>query len=122
MDKKQRAGAGEGDAFYPDNSAGVLGGDENPDYAGTAELYHQFEDRQEYQLLYYGVWRMEEDCLQLIISTGVGNTPSDGSGLFPVWIDPSGDYLYIQQDRDNGMCPPFFEDGMSSAELIRSYG
>ena len=36
----------------------LLGGDENPDYAGTAELYCQFEDGQEYQLLYYGVWKL----------------------------------------------------------------
>lgn len=100
----------------------LLGGDENPDYAGTAELYCQFEDGQEYQLLYYGVWKMVDDCLQLIVSTGVGNTPSDGSGVFPVLIDPSGEYLYIQQDRDNGMCPPFFEDGVTSTVLTRSYG
>ena len=65
---------------------------------------------------------MVDDCLQLNVSTGVGNSPSDASGIFPVLLDPSGDYLLIWQDRDNGMCPPFFEDGMSSAELIRSYG
>ena len=83
---------------------------------------NQFEDGQEYQLVYSGFWRMVDDCLQLNVSTGVGNSPSDASGIFPVLLDPSGDYLLILQDRDNGMCPPFFEDGMSSAELIRSYG
>ena len=83
---------------------------------------NQFEDGQEYQLVYSGFWRMVDDCLQLNVSTGVGNSPSDASGIFPVLLDPSGDYLLIWQDRDNGMCPPFFEDGMSSAELIRSYG
>ena len=100
----------------------LLGGDENPDYAGTAELYCQLEDGQENQLHYYGHAKMMDDCLQLIVSTGVGNTPSDGSGIFPVLIDPSGEYLYIQQDRDNGMCPPFFEDGVTSTVLTRSYG
>lgn len=92
------------------------------DYAGVAELYRQYEEGQEYQLLYSGVWRMEDDCLRLIVDAGVGDLPSDASGLFPVLIDPSGDYLHIQQDRDNGMRPPFFDDDMSSMELIRSYG
>ena len=83
-------------------SVNLLGGGGEPGYAGIAELYYQFEDGQ--------------------VSTGVGNSPSDASGIFPVLLDPSADYLLIWQDRDNGMCPPFFEDGMSSAELIRSYG
>ena len=103
-------------------SVNLLGGGGEPGYAGIAELYYQFEDGQEYQLVYSGFWRMVDDCLQLNVSTGVGNSPSDASGIFPVLLDPSGDYLLIWQDRDNGMCPPFFEDGMSSAELIRSYG
>lgn len=103
-------------------SLNLLGGDGDLDYAGIAELYCQSEDGQEYQLLYSGVWRMVDDCLQLIVSTGAGNLPSDASGVFPVLIDPSGDYLHIQQDRDNGMRPPFFDNDMSSMELIRSYG
>lgn len=103
-------------------SLNLLGGGGDPNCAGIAELYCQFEDGQEYQLLYSGVWRMVDDCLQLIVSTGAGNLPSDASGVFPVLIDPSGDYLHIQQDRDNGMRPPFFDNDMSSMELIRSYG
>ena len=65
---------------------------------------------------------MVDDCLQLIVSTGAGNLPSDASGVFPVLIDPSGNYLHIQQDRDNGMRPLIIDDDMSSMELIRSYG
>ena len=103
-------------------SLNLLGGGGDPDYAGIAELYCQFEDGQEYQLLYSGVWRMVDDCLQLIVSTGAGNLPSDASGVFPVLIDPSGNYLHIQQDRDNGMRPLIIDDDMSSMELIRSYG
>ena len=103
-------------------SLNLLGGECDPDYAGIAELYCQFEDGQEYQLIYSGIWRMVDDCLQLIVSTGVGNSPSDASGIFPVLIDPSGEYLHIQRDRDNNMCPPFFDDGVSSTEMTRSYG
>lgn len=91
----------------------------DPDYAGTADLYYQLEDGQEYQLLYSGVWRMEGDCLRLELSAGVGTS---ASGSFPVLIDPSGDYLHIQQSRDGYTRPPFFDDDMTSMELTRSYG
>ena len=92
------------------------GGD--PEYAGTAEIYHRFEDTQEEQLFYSGVWRMEDDCLRLELSAGVG---SSHSGSYPVLIDPSGEQLYIQQARD-GMCPPFFDEDMTSMSLALSYG
>lgn len=68
----------------------------DPNYAGTADLYYQFEDEQEYQLFYFGVWRMEGDCLRLELSAGMGTS---ASGSFPVLIDPSGDHLYIQQSK-----------------------
>ncbi len=61
----------------------LLGGGGEPGYAGIAELYYQFEDGQEYQRVYSGYWRMVDDCLQLNVSTGVGNSPSDASGIFP---------------------------------------
>ena len=35
----------------------LLRGSGDPDYFGVAELYHQFEDGQEYQCFYTGVWR-----------------------------------------------------------------
>ena len=44
------------------------------------------------------------------------------SGSFPVLIDPSGESLHIQQDRETGVCPPFFGEGMTCMELIRAYG
>lgn len=91
----------------------------DPDYTGVADLYYRFEDGQEYQLFYSGVWRMEGDCLRLELSAGVGTS---ASGSFPVLIDPSGDYLQIQKSRDGYTCPPFFDDDMTFMELTRIYG
>lgn len=85
-----------------------------PDYAGIADLYHQSEDGQEPQLLYSGVWQMEDGCLRLKLSAGMG-TSADGS--FPVLIDPFGDHLHIQQSRDGYTCPPFFDDNVTFMEL-----
>ena len=34
-------------------------GDSDPDYSGTAQLYYRNEEIQEYELAYFGVWRME---------------------------------------------------------------
>ena len=48
------------------------GGGSAPDYAGTAGLFYQQEDGQEYQLVYSGAWRMENDCLRLDLSAGAG--------------------------------------------------
>ena len=88
------------------------------EYAGTAEICHQFEDGEEYQCVYYGGWRMEDDCLYLELSDPVGTSYS---GSYPVLIDLSGEQLYIQQAR-NGVCPPFFEGGVTSMGLTLSYG
>lgn len=104
-----------GEGWYMDLGRGNC----DPDYAGIADLYYQSADGQEYQLFYSGVWRMEDDCLRLELSAGVGTS---ASGSFPVLIDPSGDHLYIQQSRDGYTCPPFFDDDMTSMELTRSYG
>lgn len=104
-----------GEGWYMDLGRGNC----DPDYAGIADLYYQSADGQEYQLFYSGVWRMEEDCLRLELSAGVGTS---ASGSFPVLIDPSGDHLHIQQSRDGYTCPPFFDDDMTSMELTRSYG
>ncbi|MBM6722664.1 hypothetical protein [Pseudoflavonifractor phocaeensis] len=94
-------------------------GDSDPDYSGRIDLYHQPEDGQEYAYSYSGIWRMEGDCLYLDLSDGAGTRMS---GSFPVLIDPSGESLHIQQDRETGVCPPFFGEGMTCMELIRAYG
>lgn len=104
-----------GEDWYMDLSRGNC----DPDYAGVAELYHQSEEGQEYQLVYSGVWRMEDDCLRLELSAGVSTSVG---GSFPVLIDPSGDHLHIQQSRDGYTRPPFFDDDVTSMELARSYG
>lgn len=94
-------------------------GDSDPDYSGRIDLYHQPEDGQEYAYAYSGIWRMEGDCLYLDLSDGAGTRMS---GSFPVLIDPSGESLHIQQDRETGVCPPFFGEGMTCMDLIRTYG
>ena len=94
-------------------------GDSDPDYSGRIDLYHQPEDGQEYAYSYSGIWRMEGDCLYLDLSDDAGTRMS---GSFPVLIDPSGESLHIQQDRETGVCPPFFGEGMTCMDLIRAYG
>ncbi len=90
----------------------------DPEYFGVAELFYQFEDGQEYQRLYTGVWRMSDDCLELMLSAGVGTSTG---GCFPVLISPSGEELYIQESR-KGLSPPFFDDDVTSMTMILSYG
>lgn len=47
---------------------------------------------------------------------------SSVSGGFPVRIDPTGEDLYIEQDRETVVCPPFFGEKMICMDLMRSYG
>ena len=39
-----------------------------------------------------------------------------------VRIDPTGDYLYIEQDWETGVCPPFFGEETYCIDLMRTYG
>ena len=94
-------------------------GDSDPDYSGRIDLYHQPEDGQEYAYSYSGVWRMEGDCLYLEFYDDAGTRVS---GSFPVLIEPSGNFLHIQQERETGVCPPFFGEDMTGMDLARSYG
>lgn len=91
----------------------------DPDYEGVLSLYQQPEDGQEYVLAYTGVWRMENGCLRLELSDGIGGSVS---GSFPVRMDPTGDYLYIEQDWETGVRPPFFGEETYCIDLTRSYG
>ena len=91
----------------------------DPDYEGVLSLYQQPEDGQEYVLAYTGVWRMENGCLRLELSDGIGGSVS---GSFPVRMDPTGDYLYIEQDWETGVCPPFFGEETYCIDLMRTYG
>ena len=96
-----------------------LRGDCDPGYAGLVRILFQPREGQEYQLLYSGVWRMEDDCLSLKTVSPSGADAFEGR--FPLLISPSGDDLYIQQDRDTLVCPPFFDDDMSAMGLLRIY-
>ena len=93
-------------------------GDCDPDYAGIAELYHRFEDNTELTRVFSGVWRMEDDCLRLDLSAGVG---SSLSGSFPILISPSGEEMHFQRSR-SGEGVPFLPDDTDSIDLTRSYG
>ncbi len=94
-------------------------GGSDPDYAGTAKLSYQQEDEQEYQPDYSGVWRMENGCLQLELSAGVGTSLS---GNFPVFIDLSGEHLMLHRDGATHAGLPFFADDANYMELTLSYG
>ena len=94
-------------------------GGSDPDYAGTAKLSYQQADGQEYQPVYSGVWRMENDCLRLDLSAGVGTSLS---GDFPVYIDLSGEHLMLHLDGATHAGLPFFDDGANYMELTLSYG
>lgn len=94
-------------------------GGSDPDYAGTAKLSYQQEDEQEYQPGYSGVWRMENGCLQLELSAGVGTSLS---GNFPVFIDLSGEHLMLHRDGATHAGLPFFADDANYMELTLSYG
>lgn len=96
----------------------LLRGSGDPEYFGMVNLYHQFEEEQDYQTFYTGAWRMTDDCLELMVSAGVGTSMG---GCFPVLIDPSGEHLYIQESR-NGVSPPFFENGETCMTLLLSMG
>ena len=88
-------------------------GSGDPDYFGVAELRQLSGERQAYT----GVWRMSGDCLELMLSAGTGTSTG---GCFPVLVDQSGDNLVIQQSRD-GISPPFFENGVTTAGMSLNY-
>ncbi len=92
--------------------------DSTPGYAGSVQIFLQPAHAKPYDLLYGGQWRMEGDNLRLELSMD-GNVWSREA--FPVLIDPSGDYLYIQQAQ-NGQCPPFFPEDTTCLTLARAYG
>lgn len=77
------------------------------------------EDGQEYQTAYSGAWRMENDCLRLELSAGVGTSLS---GSFPVYIDLSGEHLMLHWDGAAHAGLPFFADDANYMELTLSYG
>ena len=93
-------------------------GNGGPGYSGTADLYYHEDEEQRYDIAYSGVWRMEGDCLEMEL---YGNYECI-EGSFPVEIDPSGEHLYIERDRETDVCPPFFSDDMVCMELTLSYG
>lgn len=94
-------------------------GGSDPDYSGKAELLYQDTDGAEYKSAYSGVWRMENDCLRLELSAGVGTSLS---GSFPVYIDLSGEHLMLHRDGATHAGLPFFDDDANYMELTLSYG
>lgn len=95
--------------MYQDNA--------DPPYAGTVELYDISD--MNYDLVYTGFWCMEGDCLRLEISDYNGYVVS---GSFPVLMQSEGYSLHVDQEREPGVCPPFFEEGATSIDLWQAYG
>ena len=94
----------------------LRGGDADPAYAGTAGLYYSPAGyiKQDY----FGVWRMEDDCLYLKLSADSGD---EIDASFPILISPSGEDLYFQRSR-TGAGIPFLPDGMDSVGLVLGAG
>ena len=90
----------------------LRGGDAGPGYAGTADLYYAPAGYIEQD--YFGVWRMEDDCLYLKLSADSGDA-IDAS--FPILISPSGEDIYFQRSR-TGAGIPFLPDGTDSVGLL----
>ena len=90
----------------------LRGGDTDPAYAGTADLYYSPAGyiKQDY----LGVWRMEDDCLYLKLSADSGD---EIDASFPILISPSGEDLYFQRSR-TGAGIPVLPDGTDSVGLL----
>lgn len=93
--------------------------DHEPEYSGSVDIYYQPESGKEYEPAYSGAWRMQDDCLRLELSDGMGSAVN---GTFPVFIDPSGECLRIQKEDETGVCLPFLEEDVFFVELTRTYG
>ncbi len=93
-------------------------GDCGPEYAGTAELRRFLAGDVDLTMLFSGVWRMEDDCLWLDVSTDDGTV---FRGSFPILLSPSGEQMHFQRAR-SGEGMPFLPDGVDTVDLTRSYG
>ncbi len=93
--------------------------DSEAGYAGSAYVYFQPQEYQEYELVRAGVWRMEDDCLRLKLTAPV--VDGDVDAAFPILIAPSGEEMHFQRAR-TGEGMPFLLSGADSVELTRSYG
>ena len=86
--------------------------------AAATRIMQESPDNVEMTQVYSGVWRMEDDCLRLDLSAGVGTSLS---GSFPILISPSGEEMHFQRSR-SGEGVPFLPDGIDAIELTRSCG
>ena len=96
----------------------LAGGGEDG-YAGSAYVYFQPQEYQEYELVRAGVWRMEDDCVRLKLTAPVND--GDVDAAFPILISPSGEEMHFQRAR-TGEGLPFLPDGVDSIDLTLSYG
>lgn len=96
-----------------------LADDSEPGYAGSAYVYFQPQEYQEYELVRAGVWRMEDDCVRLKLIAPV--IDGDVDAAFPILIAPSGEEMHFQRAR-TGEGMPFLPDGLDSIDLTLSYG
>ena len=95
-----------------------LADDSEPGYAGSACVYFQPQEYQEYELVRAGVWRMEDDCVRLKLTAPVIDGNVDAA--FPILIAPSGEEMHFQRAR-TGEGMPFLPDGLDSIDLTLRY-
>ena len=95
-----------------------LADDSEPGYAGSAYVYFQPQEYQEYELVRAGVWRMEDDCVRLKLTAPV--IDGDVDAAFPILIAPSGEEMHFQRAR-TGEGLPFLPDGLDSIDLTLRY-
>ena len=95
-----------------------LADDSEPGYAGSAYVYFQPQEDQEYELVRAGIWRMEDDCVRLKLTAPV--IDGDVDAAFPILIAPSGEEMHFQRAR-TGEGLPFLPDGLDSIDLTLRY-
>ena len=89
----------------------------DPAYAGCVEIYKKSEQGQNYQKLYSGVWRMDEEYLRLEVTSGSDTR----NGSFLILISPSGEEMDMYMDYRTGVIPPFFIEGTGFMTLTYRY-
>ncbi len=89
----------------------------DPAYAGCVEIYKKSEQGQNYQKLYSGVWRMDEEYLRLEVTSGSDTR----NGSFLILISPSREEMDMYMDYRTGVIPPFFIEGTGFMTLTYRY-
>ena len=91
----------------------------DPSYSGYVEIYQKTEQSQDYQMMYSGVWRMDNEYLYMETVSMSGTETTGGS--FLMLVAPSGEEMDMYMDYSTGVIPPFFVEGVGFATLKYRY-